>query len=745
MSEMNVVPLRQPDASEGSRVVSDETDVRSLIPGGEYLTEVCRFASDTWDLAGHPTWSTKVGSRTKLNFSGVPDHWRTAAKEWALLCLNPSLAPQWKPDDPVAQTWPQNQEPARPATVQGNLKQLRLMLTLLDKYGIYEPDSDGWARVVALMRQPQTRGEKLEGTVLSPGTLRGRAYNVKTFWSIRSVVGRPTLLGSEPFDGEDPTALFGSGSAPKKNLRRPHEDVGRCLGLVAWVFDNLSDDILAHLRWWYGERVTLDQAPVSREEGRQEMVGLLHELINEQGALPASKNANGGTTLAHSALGWLLRVETADEAFDWGRYALRQFENPTLDLTGGNPCPLPIRELPRADGSGEVAWADRLLMGDELRFWASALVYYGMVYIAATCGLRDGDLSYLPLGCLERSTKLRPSGEEYEVFELHGYKQKNRTTPVRTSWPVNGRIARIIDVVTELHEIYDIEAAIHPQTGEKCLFDAQLITSADRSGRKTVHLDLKFVTWLKKGAGYLHERGLIHDNLDDLDGVNSSTIRITALQAYAARPLGNALAAAFGQWSTQNVAMGYHMDVYKIISPADPMDAAEFQAEFVGRTLANASRDVKDLRGSGVPRLQQVIERNARQLANPAPLSASRIKRLGKDNPNIEVGPYTICVYSPDGALCGGKGSADFRLCRPFECRNSAMTPGQRARVELRRRLEAAGSAVQQRSAKKLAEGMPEIVEEFEATPDDDLVRLVAQEMDDYIVEALGLDEGEPK
>lgn len=97
--------------------------------------------------------------------------------------------------------------------------------------------------------------------------------------------------------------------------------------------------------------------------------------------------------------------------------------------------------------------------------------------------------------------------------------------------------------------------------------------------------------------------------------------------------------------------------------------------------MKRAADDIDDLRGKGVARLKTVIERNAAALSNPGPLSPAWLKTIGKRNGNISLGPYTICVFNPDGALCGGHGSADFRLCRPYECRTSAMTSGQRAQA----------------------------------------------------------------
>ncbi|BCJ42313.1 hypothetical protein GCM10010168_86880 [Actinoplanes ianthinogenes] len=738
----NVLRLRPPSEDENSKVVADDTDVRALIPLGYDIDRPVYFMHDRWDTAGHPSWTSKHGSQTALDFSGVPVHWRTAAKEWILLQLDPDLAPRWSPQDPIAVSWPTIQEPTKLVTAQGNLKQLRLVLAVLDAHHIITPTSEDWARVRVLMQQPQNRAEKLSGAQLAAGTLRGRAQQMQSLWSIRSIVGRPNLLGSEPFDGEETTSLFGSGHRPKRNLRRPHEDVGRCLGFVAWAFDHIADDILAHSRWWAEHTVAPEDGPTTQQEGYDAMFDVAREVHSRVGKLPGRRNSTGGLTLAHIALGLLCGAPDADEAFLWGRYAMRRFRDEDLDEGGGNPCNLPVTEFLQRGGTGNSAWTHRLLpVRDELRFWQSALVYYAMYYLAATCGLRDKDLACLTPGCVKRETKTRPNGETYEVVTMRGYKTKNRMAPQRTTWKVNHRIARIIEVIEELHRIHGITPATSTITGEPLLFDAQLITASARTVRDTIHLDLSFMDWLIKGAKRLHHRGVSPADLADVTRVNISQIRITAIQAYASRDLGNALAAQFGQWNHQSVAMGYHADVYKIIHLADPLDALELQHEHIGRVMRRAAQNPDALRGKGVTRMRQAVERQGPALSNPAPLSSARLKVVGKRNPNIAVGPYTICVHAAEGALCGGEGAADFRLCRPFECRNSAMTPGQRARVELRRRLELRMHPALHRSARKIGEAMPEIVAEFAEVSDDELARIIATELDEYVAEALGLAE----
>ncbi len=736
----NVLRLRPAHIEAPSTVVAADTDVRTLMRGGGDIEHPIMFTSDKWDTRGHADWTTKVGRQTTLDFNRVPQPWRTAAKEWVLLTLDPYVALRWDGGDPIAEAWPDIQEPVKLSTAQGNLKQLGLALSVLASHGLTEPTTDDWARIAILMRQPQNRAEKIAGAQLAAGTLRGRAQQLNSLWLARSILNRPRLLGDEPFDGQDTTVLFGSGSRPKTNRRRPHEDVGLCLGYVAWVFDNIADDVLAHARWWADNQLKAGDRPTTQDEGYQAMTELLADILARTGKLPGTRNNSGRTTLAASALGHLLGTDDPDEAYLWGRYAMRRFDPADLDETG-TPCPLPISAVPLVNGGGTTPWAPRLLDNmSELVFWRSALVYYAMFYISATCGLRDKDLTCLPLDCIRRERKTLATGEPYEVITMRGYKTKNRLAPQAASWKVSERIARIVEVVQELHRILQTPAVRNSQTGELLLFNAQLGFFRSREAqRDTIHLDLTYMDWLIKGADRLHRAGVTPTNLSGVTKLNSSQIRITALQAYASRPLGNALAAQFGQWSNQSVAMGYHSDVYKIVHLADPEDAMDLQHEHIGRVLKRAADNVDDLRGKGIPRLNQTIARNESTLSNPAPLTPARFRTMGKKNSNIALGPHTICIFQSDGALCGGQGSADFRLCRPFECRNSVMTPAHRAQSELRRRVDARTHPALQRSAAKIAAAMPEVVAEFADTSDDELVRIVAAELDDYVTEALGL------
>ncbi|HLU42465.1 MAG TPA: hypothetical protein VKZ55_08720 [Microthrixaceae bacterium] len=231
--------------------------------------------------------------------------------------------------------------------------------------------------------------------------------------------------------------------------------------------------------------------------------------------------------------------------------------------------------------------------------------------------------------------------------------------------------------------------------------------------------------------------GVTSDSFDDLTKLTVSQVRITALQAYASRPLGNVLAAAFGQWSTQAVATGYYGDVTKIIHLADPTDADGAVQEDTGRTLARAANRLDDYQGNGVGHLREVVDRHRETIANPAPLSQARLKTLGKKISNLRTGPYTLCLYRPEMALCGGQGAADFRLCRPHECKNSAMSRAQRALLELRRRQELRMAPILRRNAEKIAAAIPELEGEFAAMSDEVLATIAAEDLDDYVRDVL--------
>jgi len=739
-----VIPLRPlPDAVEVPGIFQPDQPIAELINGGEHLLHDPVFEDDEWEMAGHPCWRDKAGTQTRIKFNGLDPRWRKAAKELALLQMNPGLAPTLVPDNAVAQAWPQLQEAIAPVTSQGNTKMLSHALATIDAHRVDFAEPEAWERMKVLLPQPASVEEKQAGATLAGTTVRGRAQQLVALWQATQISGRHDLLGvHRPWGGQPVTDVFAKGS--KFNQVRPHEDMGNVLGFVAWFFDNIAENIVEHVEWWTSN-VSQDPA-YSNEVAAEEMRELLLDLAaKNDNALPASHNVSGGTSLAAAPLARLIGIYDADEAYTIGRSAfLKMHPKPRL-VVGVTPCPVPIVEVPDADGV-LVPWTHSLLPAkNELDVWQRRLVYYAMYYLAATVMLRDSQLATLPIDPVKTEEITRPSGVTYIKHTLSAFKTKNRHAPVPTQVTANGRIARIVELLHRLQQALQYEPARSPATGLPFLFDQRLGTPVGKPvhglSRDGLYLDQAFLLNMKNGARELHRRGVIRRDLDDVK-LSMRQVRITCAQAYAVREHGQALAAAFGQWDTSTVARGYVGDVFRLITPIDPEETREFAREDIGRRLVDAAEHRGDPTGNGLRRMEETVTRNRKALSNPQPLTPARLRALGKNNPNIEQGPLTLCIFQAEGALCGGKGKPDFRLCLPGQCRNSVMSQADRARYELMRRqhLELS-SPVLRRAADRMHDANPAIAEEFAELSDDEVAGIVKDHVDDYIRRAL---EGRP-
>jgi hypothetical protein len=711
--------------------------VNDLLPGGEGLDRPVRVGEHVWNLSGHVSWRDKQGTQTKINFGGIPDRFRSAAKDLAILQMNPALAATRCGGVPIADWWSEIQEPTLPVTALANIKMLTHGFRIVEKHGIVAFDLDDWDRLVYLLVQPVDVDDKRNGELLSPLTGRGRAQQFTALWQVCQFNGR-TLLGNEPpFGGRESVDLFRRTS--RRNASRPHEDVGNVLGFAAWFFDNVAEDVVAHLEWWAANAAK--ETPFTQEERYQRMLELLSTMAESSGGvLPASANRNGGTTLAAAPLARLIGVRDADEAYLAGRWARSQLgKNVRLSFTF-SPCPLPISTVPLRAG-GSATWAERLLPSkDELDIWQRRLVYLAMYYLSATVMLRDSQLAVLALNAVSTDTVRRPDGTEFVQHRLAAYNTKNRHVPTPTSVAVNGRIASIWSLLLRLQVALDYEPIRSPLTGVPVMFDHRLATPLGKSprvdSRAGAYLDQWFLKVIKEAASELHERGALARNLDDVS-ISMRQVRITCAQAYAIREHGEALAAAFGQWDSKRVMAGYVGEIHRLITPLDPSEARDIAREDVGRRLVSTVTE-RDLSGRGVTRLRELEEREAPALKNSAPLTPARLRSIGKRNPHVEQGPLSLCIFHAEGAMCGGKGKADFRLCWPGQCRNSVMTVADRARYELmRRQYVHNGSPVSMRAAAKMQEGLPQVVEEFAQVTDAELRDVVKHALDDYVRRSL--------
>ena len=226
------------------------------------------------------------------------------------------------------------------------------------------------------------------------------------------------------------------------------------------------------------------------------------------------------------------------------------------------------------------------------------------------------------------------------------------------------------------------------------------------------------------------------------DELGEKVVRITTLQAYASRPLGMMMTAAMGQWSASTSVMGGYVGTITadIVLPDDD-EVADLKAVARAASLQTAAERAQ--RGEfdhapGLPRVRQTLERFP-EITNGQPLTRNRAEKIGRQSLHVEEGPYTTCFFQPEGALCGGRGSADFRLCQPGSCRNSTPSRSHRARLELRRRRNVATGGIYTRNAEKIAADNPGLEADFADLSDADLLEIVKSGVDELALAFLDL------
>ena len=725
-------------------------DVRDVIPGGASITAPVAFDDDVWDLAGHPDWQDSAGRETKIRFTSIPAQWRTLAKLWTLASLAPAIVHGWA-ELSTAEMWRSYKEACKVATAQGNAKALGLGLQRLEAANIQTVDDDGWTQVTTLFQQPINRTEARTAKRIAPNSSKLWADQLRSLHVFGSVVGWPDPFGSEPWGEQDLISVFNvhgnrGDHAARRNSVEPHQHVGLVLGVAAFIIDELADDILGHATWWLTTHRQAD-TPTSRADGKAAATDLLRELAAATGGrLPRATGTRD--TLAHQALAYTLGLDDGDEAYQWFRQGRRDAER--IDGTtyivdaDASPCPVPIRTFPHADTGDQVGWTNRLLWDQrELHFWWSALLYSCAAYLCATLGLRNNDRDLLSLGAVRHRT-LTKLDVPVDAWELHGWRQKQRMTPQRTTWPAGHRVRRAVEIVEKMHTLLDITPSINTATNEPRLFDFSLNLGSNRGGRSGIHLDGPWVkTWIKQAAARLHMTGVVRTDLDALpDALGEKVVRITTLQAYASRPLGMMMTAAMGQWSGSTAVMGGYVGTITadIVLPDDD-EVAALQA--VARTASLKAAADRDERGeydtaAGQVRLRKTLERFP-DIVNGQPLTRNRAERIGRQALHVEEGPYTTCFFQQDGALCGGRGSADFRLCQPGSCRNSAPSRSHRARLELRRRRNVTAGGIYLRNAEKIVADNPDLEADFAGLTDDELTDIVKSGVDELALTFLDL------
>lgn len=695
--------------------VPRDLDLRELIPLGATIDEAISYEDDVWDFTGYPFVNQTV---KELDFGSLPHRWRRVIKDWALLRMNPSLAATGKSGlntDAAMARAAAAERPLRATSLVAYIQSFAVTLPVLEAIETTQLGPEHWQLFAANLRK------RLPD--VAPQTLAGYVRPLTQLWSVREVLRLPELFGGRPFGGNTVESVF---KVPPRdrNVERPAPELcGPLLGLSLWILDNCADDILTRL-----ER--LSQIPDLRQQSRsiqhQATLEQLEKWAETGRPIPATvspRKAEAGYELSPS---WATFVKLAGASNNSLRNpygAAGQLFRELIRTRGlsadEDGFALPLRHVPTLDG-GSRPWADSLVasrFGLGLEHWVSALSYACAYVVAQLTTVRDREMAALPDDCLRNDTYDR-GDIDVPVTRMRGFLVKNRTEPARATWIVGDDVVKAVTVVHQLKGLLRLEPRRHPQTGEPVLFHPELGRGPHGHRAETLQLDGPYLTRFRSSAAFLSSRGVIPELPDLPEWLAHRTIRITGIEAYANQAWGDALAAAQGHWSNRTVAEGYYGHLPNTVFIADPDSVEEVRQIATAQSLLDIASDAGKaplesiVRGAGVDRLDQVLTATAAyQLANE-PVTGRQLLSLAKSATNVFVGQMTVCIHGP-GGLCGNAEEADFRLCRPIACRNSATTFAQRAKLELRRRSLRNLGGVYARAQRKIEVDAPNLAAEF--------------------------------
>ncbi|SOC86942.1 hypothetical protein SAMN05660766_0606 [Curtobacterium sp. 314Chir4.1] len=701
--------------------------MRALIPRGVQIRTPIRYGDDIWNIEGYPLVNQSV---RKIEFADIPARWRHIVKDWILLRLNPTLA---RTGASGLDTSAPNAlalaaaAPVSMMTAVAYALTFKVTLPIIDAHGTVLTATD-W-RSVAQAIEDRSPGN-------APLTSATYALQLPALWKARHVLGAPEMFGGRPFGGESVMKVF---KVPERgpNTERPNpETCGAVLGLSLWIMDHCAEDILTR-------REHLAQVPDRTHLSRAEQLAVVMDDLRrwrETGrALPATVGLRGDTV--DPAPSWATFVKMAG----CSNKVLKDPVGPAVAVWADlrrergvsvreDGFDLPIQHVPALDGSLRP-WTDGLIAtryGNGLDYWTSLLAFACAYVIALLTTVRDREFAALPDDCI-RAGSYERGDTDVPVTRMRGFLIKNVPEPRPATWVVSEDVVRAVQIIKRLKKALHLAPRVHPTTGEEILFHPGLglgkVTKTD-----SMVLQFEWLRRFERAGEILSDRGLIAALPELPTWLSHRTIRITGVQCYASQPWGDALAAAQGHWSSRKVAEGYYGHLPNSVYIADPESVEEVRQVVLGQTLIDVAADVTELGlddaigGRGAQRLDDALIRSdAYKLINE-PVTGKQLVKLAKGNKNVVAGTFTICVFGP-GGLCGGVMEANFRLCRPGACKNSAMTKGQRARQELARREHVGREGIFERARKKIEADMPELKPEFETFTDPDLIELILTEL----------------
>ena len=638
------------------------------------------FQDDDWDLGTHPRRAATTPDRS-LHFDDVPVRYRPLTKMLVVARLNPQAVADLIGNGCTAQQvtriFGPRAKSGNPTTATVAVGTLRPVLKLLQANGYETVASKDWTMVTDLIKND-----------VAKGTARKRIDVLCLLDRFARLLGDTALktdgvFGSTPFNGKTSQQLVSldSEEAAGVNKVKPNPDVFKMFGFTSQFIATCADDIIdavAHFR---------------------------------------TPNSKGNVRPDH-------------------------------------------REV------REFAWHDGDYGPHASRVWSQRLMDACFFDIAVSFALRPRDIACLDRDCV-RDT-------DDGLGFIRGWRTKN-VAPVETRFPAMPKAVNTISVVNRLLDAYGVTKQDTPLIPNIPKTRHRLFTHYTRNGAGTITWTRKSFERVQDAARDLHAWGQLQENLDSIEKqITMREMRVTALAHYANRQFGASLAALFAKHGSKRQLSGYIGGVSQqlidlntshvrpdVEDPETQQEIVDLMVEMAPPLLVQAARrdrEEKDGEGSGLtgnglwnydrkrndPDVDGVfveLDTDRHKLFNQQPLTAREQQMIKKRNQNVEAGLLTLCLFEPGNALCGGKGSADFRLCQPNRCANSVTSPGNRALYELQRRFAVASGDpfLKVRVVDVIARDYPAddhypgMEAEFKGKTDDELIDLYLEEADELV------------
>ena len=705
-------------------------DLRKILAEGVDITNPIRFGDDLWDLSGAKTVATTT--KSGLNFTGVPDQFRDAAKLFMIAASHPAAVANVKGVNGrrVLAAF-SDAGPANWQTVYQFLGFLRSTLkSLIEHWGDYPSlKRHDWSQVA---------NEWAAYTYERNGVQHHRTATthvrmltaLRQFSDVCEAFGSDgPLFGTRPFGRSNPSVFFPHDDDGLRNKTEPVLRTFALFGADENYVNVTAPDLVPRVEWWT-KRITKTHPTKKRDEVA---IAVWREAVDiwEQAGfdtLPTRPKKDDkhpgrldellgqGQTVATEVVlqfaGWEPKKVPADylsEAVESDRFRfvdVADHVDPYCHVTGEAP-PEWLDDnahlLPTAVAVNRGGLWDHV----------NALVWACANGLMVGCALRNRELSALEPGCLKQ--KVDDDGRVIRWFDGARIKNQNVLNPPRDDWFVSERNARFLEVANGIRKAYDLPDEDHPTYPRKMLFSAAMLQKAwgSRPDWRRRHFEEFRDTQVAIYEGLANTGwGL---SIADIEPVTASQMRISSLTAMVKAAHGHMAAQVHAKHTTLKVALPYYRD--EVLSTSTkpprryqwtPAQAAPFDPSNINELVNAHADDVEDYRVNGD--LLSVVDKvmhNRSDLSGPGvgnltiaafndglingtdvpvTISSKELARRVKEgqSSSVLVGVFSVCT-SPKNGLCKDDTEARITKC-VLGCHNQAFTSSQRAILELQHR-----------------------------------------------------------